>query len=197
MASAADELVRIADAGFARAQALAGEWMACRRGCTQCCHGVFGISQADARRLERGLVALGQRDPEAAAAIAARAWAAVERLAAEFPGDAGSGILGETDEERQRFEEFANDLPCPALMEETGACGLYEARPLTCRVFGAPLGTGDAIGVCELCFVDAPAKAVTAAAIPEPDAALVEAAEREAGEARGETIIPFALARVG
>jgi Fe-S-cluster containining protein len=39
---------------------------------------------------------------------------------------------------------------------QTGACDLYESRPITCRCFGPPvLCDSGAIGVCELCFAGA------------------------------------------
>ncbi len=49
------ELVQIVDRALARATERGGAWLACRPGCTPCCHGVFRISQLDALRLRAGL----------------------------------------------------------------------------------------------------------------------------------------------
>lgn len=62
-------LVQIVDAALAEANRLGGAWIACRPGCTQCCHGAFSISAGDLARLQEGLAA----DPVLAARVAQRA----------------------------------------------------------------------------------------------------------------------------
>src|ERR1700686_1500125 len=53
---AADQkLVQIVDAALAQTARKSGDWLACRKGCTQCCFGPFPISQLDAVRLRKGL----------------------------------------------------------------------------------------------------------------------------------------------
>jgi Fe-S-cluster containining protein len=156
------ELVQIVDASFAdaarRAQKADGEsWLACRAGCTPCCHGVFRISALDAERLRSALHELEQVDRARAEAIRERATRATETLQANFPGDPSTGVL--EPEETGRWEEFADlpeaDGPCPVLDPATGRCELYVGRPLTCRIFGPPVMQEEGIGVCELCFVGA------------------------------------------
>ena len=39
-----------------------------------------------------------------------------------FPGDPETGILTEDEEAERRFEDFANDEPCPVLDPATGIC---------------------------------------------------------------------------
>ncbi len=63
-----------------------------------------------------------------------------------------TGILDESEAGQARFDDFANDEPCPVLDPETGACDLYAARPMTCRVFGPPVRSEEGLGVCELCY---------------------------------------------
>jgi Fe-S-cluster containining protein len=98
----------------------------------------------------------------------------------------------------ERFEDFANDEPCPVLDPATGLCDLYAARPMTCRVFGPPLRTEGGLGVCELCFVGAEAEEIEAAEVhlesDELEAELMAEAERARGVA-GSTIIAWALGR--
>jgi Fe-S-cluster containining protein len=187
-------LVQIVDAATADAARRAGAWVKCAPGCTQCCIGVFAISQLDAARLRAGLADLAHSEPARAAAVRERAQKTLENLNAEFPGDARTGIL---DEERaEEFESFANDEPCPALDPATGLCDLYAARPMTCRVFGLPLETDDGLGVCELCFVGATEAEIAACELrtgsDEREAALEAEAEQAAG-ARGQTIVAWAL----
>lgn len=188
------QLVQIVDAATADAARRAGAWLKCASGCTQCCIGVFAISQLDAARLRAGLEDLEQSDPAKAAAVRRRAVDAVAKLAAEFPGDAASGVLDPARAEQ--FENFANDEPCPVLDPVTGLCDLYAARPMTCRVFGPPLRTGEGLGVCELCFVGATDDEIASAEVHLETDALEAALNSEAEQAtgrQGETIVAWAL----
>lgn len=190
-------LIQIVDAALANATRRGGDWIACRPGCTQCCVGVFPINQLDAARLRQGLTRLEGCEPERASHVRQRAREAVSRLAYDFPGDPITGLLDEGEEAEQRFADFANDEPCPALDPETGLCDLYEARPMTCRVFGPPVRSQDGLGVCELCFQGASDEEIAACEMnADPDdleSTLVEELEKASG-ARGQTIVAFCLA---
>lgn len=191
------KLIQIVNAALADVTRRSGEWLVCRPGCTQCCIGVFAISQLDALRLRRGLAGLEKRNPERASRLQHRARESVARLAPKFPGDTRSGLLHEGKEAEQRFADFANDEPCPALDPETGNCELYEFRPMTCRVFGPPVRTQEGLGVCELCFKGATAEEIASCEMnPDPDdleSRLLAELEKSTGQ-RGDTIIAFCLA---
>jgi Fe-S-cluster containining protein len=190
------ELVQIVDAAAADAARRAGHWLKCAPGCTQCCIGVFAISQLDASRLRQGLSGLRQSDPKRAAAVLQRAQDAVRRLSPQFPGDPEFGVLDEARDEE--FEDFANDEPCAALDPATGLCDLYAARPVTCRVFGPALRTAEGIGVCELCFVGADEEEIAACEVhldcDDLEAQLNVETETAAG-VKDNTIVAFALIR--
>jgi Fe-S-cluster containining protein len=106
-------------------------------------------------------------------------------------------VLNEGDDAAQRFSDFANDEPCPALDPATGNCELYESRPMTCRVFGPPVRSEDGLGVCELCFKGATDEEIAACEMkPDPDdleSALLKKLENATG-IHGNTIIAFCLA---
>jgi Fe-S-cluster containining protein len=190
-------LIQIVDSALADTARRSGEWLVCRRGCTQCCIGVFSINQLDARRLRQGLADLEALAPERATRVRERAREAVDRLAPEFPGDPVTGLLDEGEIAEQQFADFANDEPCPALDPATGNCELYESRPMTCRTFGPPVQSEGGLGVCELCFHGASDEEIAACEmISDPDdleSDLLRRLERSTG-ARGETIVAFALA---
>lgn len=190
-------LVQIVDFALADAAHRSGKWLVCRPGCTQCCFGVFAINQLDAVRLREGLTQMEDCAPERAARVRQRARDVVSRLSKEFPGDPITGLLDEGEEAEQRFAEFANDEPCPALDLETGLCELYESRPMTCRVFGPPIRSEDGLGVCELCFQGATDEEIAACemnADPENlESTLVEELEKTPG-VHGQTIVAFCLA---
>lgn len=191
------KLIQIVDSALADVSRRSGEWLACRPGCTQCCIGVFPINQLDAARLRRGLADLETHAPARARRVRARAKDAVARLSQDFPGDPATGVLGEGAEGEQRFSDFANDEPCPALDPATGNCELYESRPMTCRVFGPPVRSEGGLGVCELCFKGATDEEIAACEMkPDPDdleSDLLDKLEHATG-IRGNTIIAFCLA---
>lgn len=191
------KLIQIVDAALADVTRRSGDWLACRPGCTQCCVGVFAINQLDAARLQRGLRKLEAEAPARAAAVRERARDAVSRLAANFPGDAARGILGDSEECMEAFESFGNDEPCPALDPQSGLCELYEARPMTCRVFGPPVRSEDGLGVCELCFQGASSEEIAECEMVADPGNLEEtllAEVEKRSRKRGETIIAFCLA---
>ena len=169
-----------------------------------------------------GLRALRAADPERAEAVEGRAREWIAEFGKDFPGDLGTGVLGESEEEQARFEDFANDAPCPALNPETGLCDVYEWRPMTCRVFGPPvrlpanedvsagapvihptdedlsvvtpaMGAGDALACCELCFVGASEPEIAACEMAVPHE-LEARLVKETGRS-GETVVAFALLR--
>jgi Fe-S-cluster containining protein len=191
------ELIQIVDSALADVARRSGKRLVCRPGCTQCCIGAFAINQLDAVRLRQGFINLELREPERAGRLRQRAREAVSRLAKDFPGNPTTGMLDDGKEAEQRFADFANDEPCPALDPQTGLCELYESRPMTCRVFGPPVRSEDGLGVCELCFQDATDQEIAACEMnPDPDdleSTLNEELEKATGS-RGQTIVAFCLA---
>jgi Fe-S-cluster containining protein len=157
---------------------------------------VFAIHQLDALRLQQGLTDLETADPQRARRIRERAWASVGRLSGEFPGNVKTGVLDEGPEAEQRFEEFANDEPCPVLDPKTGLCDLYEARPMSCRTFGPPVQSDGGLGVCELCFHGATDEQIAACemvADPEDlESKLLVKLEKDRGVG-GRTVVAFCV----
>ncbi len=198
------ELVQIVDAALADAARRAGEWLVCRLGCTQCCYGAFAINGLDRLRLRAGMDALKRTEPDLAAEVLGRAQGWIAEYGESFPGDAGTGMLGDSEQDRERFEDFANEAACPALDPATGRCDVYAWRPMTCRVFGPPVrmdaGTGGGLarGHCELCFAGASESEVARCEMPVPhelEARLLDEIGENSIGARGETVVAFALLR--
>jgi Fe-S-cluster containining protein len=186
-------LVQIVDAALADTARRSGDWLVCKPGCAQCCIGVFAIDQLDAARLEQGLRELMGSDPERAQAVVERARRSVKGLSQDFPGDPATGLLDPGQE--ARFEDFANDEPCAALDPATGLCDLYSSRPMTCRVFGPPVRSGEGLGVCELCYHGATEEQIAACEMPVTglEEELLKEFEQSSGR-RGQTLVAFALA---
>ena len=191
------KLIQIVDAALADTGRRSKGGLVCRKGCTPCCIGVFAINQLDAARLRRGLAELAKRDAGRAVAVQQRAREAVARLSRDFPGDPATGLLGKTKEELRRFEDFANEEPCPALDLDEGTCDLYDSRPMTCRTFGPPVRAEGGLGVCELCYQGFSEHEIAACEmVPDPEdleSRLLKKVERDTG-LRGDTIIAYPLA---
>lgn len=190
------QLVEIMDAAFADAARRAGPRLLCKQGCTQCCHGAFAIDALDALRLHAGMEALRTAQPELTAKLERRARAWIEAYGAGFPGDPRTGALGTSDEEQARFEDYADDAPCPALDPETGLCEIYAWRPMTCRVFGPPVrtegpGGEQGLGHCELCFEGATQAEIAACEMQVPTALEEELLADTGSDV--ETVVAFAL----
>jgi len=186
-------LVQIMSAAFADSAERAGAHLVCRQGCTQCCHGAFALNPLDTLRLRSGMDILRATEPALAAQIEVRARAWVAEHGVEFPGDAETGVLGDSKLDQERFEDFANEAACPALDAVTGRCDVYAYRPMTCRAFGPPVrvGDGDALAHCELCFTGAEAIDVVACEMTVPHD--LEAELLEEIPAKDETVVAFAL----
>lgn len=194
-----NQLLHIVDSAFEDSARRSAAWLACRPGCHQCCVGAFTINQLDAERLRRGLAAMAKVTPKRAAQIQQRAKQYVQRQTKYFPGNPKTGILGITAKAQEQFEDFANDEPCPALSPKAGTCELYAFRPMTCRIFGPPVRSGDenGLGVCELCYRGASYEEIQQCEmkldIHKSESTLNAHVEAQAG-VKGETVVAWCLA---
>lgn len=186
------DLIQIMDAAWAEAARRSGPHLACRIGCTQCCHGAFAINALDAARLRAGMDELRSTDPARAAEIERRAQTWIAEHGSELPGDPATGVLGTSEADQHAFDDFANDAACPALDPASGQCSVYAWRPMTCRVFGPPVRMEDgALACCELCFTSAADEEIAACEMLVPhdfEADLI----RQLDDA-GETVVAYAL----
>ena len=129
-------LLATVDDWFGRVASRFPAKVACRRGCSECCHGLFDVTPLDAALLEAGLAAL----PEAErAAIRERARAVLEKAVAIEPRLGGRpDLAGLSDGTIDALCDAAGAVPCPVL-DPDGACLLYAHRPRVCRLNGLPV----------------------------------------------------------
>jgi hypothetical protein len=126
----------ITSAQTVREAAEGGRTIACRKGCSHCCHLVVPLSAPEALRLCEDLDALPAHRSRAVMQPllgGARRLLAAGPPAAGAAGGGGSGPGG-----RLGRWAAALNLPCPLLVGD--ACALYDRRPLACREH---LVTGD------------------------------------------------------
>jgi len=139
------DLIQIVTTALASATERSGSHLVCRPGCTQCCHGVFAISQQDAARLRDGLASLTQSDP-----------ARSQRIQPESPPPslasrpASPATRHRHPRRRPRrlpadesgWDDYANDEPCPVLDPPPNLRPLLSA-PHPLPTFGPPARTLD------------------------------------------------------
>ncbi|NLC71319.1 MAG: YkgJ family cysteine cluster protein [Desulfuromonadaceae bacterium] len=128
-------LLREVDSWFAGCIASAGtERIACGRGCSECCRGLFDITLLDAFLIQEAIADLPQAAREEARQRAVSRLPELKRLWPDLsPPYLLNGLPGE------EWMEMPEDdpTPCP-LLGENRLCLIYEARPMTCRLQGLP-----------------------------------------------------------
>jgi len=115
------------DREFQRNRRLHGKRMQCGRGCTDCCHQVFAITEVEAAEISREANRL---EPGLRERLVANAREYLPRRAAIFSAHGYIRAWGQLPKPEMR-------LACPALID--GACAFYERRPIYCRKVGMPL----------------------------------------------------------
>ncbi len=137
-----------ADGWFARAKAAALDSLPCRSGCHQCCIGPFAITVLDVARLHAGLSAVPRSRSRDIRSRAAAMVADIERV---YPRLAAAPFLDDwADAEIDRLVTDFQDRSCPALQAD-GTCGIYDWRPLTCRLMGVPEESDGLVhGACQI-----------------------------------------------
>lgn len=194
MANADALLLRIIDQAMAEAFTGSPDALRCGKGCFGCCIGPFPITTMDAARLRRGLA---QLPAATATAVQARAAEAVAAMLPRYPGDLQSGTLHPHRASELFSHPALKGIPCPALDLESGACTVYEFRPIACRTYGPAITLeGRHMPHCRLNYRGYTPEQVEACRVPvDPGpAGPAAAAEFEAlGQPIEQTSVAFAL----
>ena len=125
-----DRLVSRADKSFER---IAGEYpdcIACKPGCADCCHAVFGLFLIEAVFLKHDFDQLDEEEKQAAlkrGLAAEKELKTLERTLEEF----------KDDPRMSAYSMARARIRCPLLSDEN-TCILYPYRPITCRIYGIP-----------------------------------------------------------
>lgn len=140
-----EHIAKEADALFSHINSLHPHCAKCKPGCSDCCHALFDLSLVEAmyinqafkkafpHGLKRSKILENASEIDRKLTRAKR-----EMFEAEKNGESIGQIMNRASTLR---------APCP-LLDENDQCLLYEARPITCRLYGAPLAIGDESHVC-------------------------------------------------
>lgn len=148
-------LLREVDNWFEHCLDRHSESISCHRGCSECCRGLFDITLLDAIYLKQGFDRLPASVQES---IQIKTAGRLNALTDQWPGFSRPWILNSMPEEM--WDELMpedDETPCP-LLSDSGACLVYEHRPMTCRLNGIPMIDTDGEELfdewCTLNFVD-------------------------------------------
>jgi Fe-S-cluster containining protein len=135
LVSAYRDLLGEIDAWFERCLAAAPPGLlACRKGCSACCRGLFDITLLDAFLLKEGFAALPSATRET---VLARCRPRLAELQSRWPELHPPYLLsGLSDDSWMEMPE-GDETPCP-LLGDDGLCLIYPFRPMTCRLHGLP-----------------------------------------------------------
>lgn len=124
------------DRWFASCMERHADKIACGRGCSSCCRGLFDITLLDALFLRRGFDLV----PDAVRIRPRKkARALLAGLEARFPLFREPWLLNPIPEsEWDGLMPEDDETPC-VLLSEGGECLAYDYRPMTCRLNGIPL----------------------------------------------------------
>ncbi len=136
-----------ADALFEKIRSDFPSCVSCREGCSDCCNALFDLPLVEAMYINRAFGAKFGYGPERSAILERasdtdRQLTRIKRdlFRAEKAGEAPEKIMEDAARIKSR---------CP-LLGSDDRCVLYEARPITCRVYGVPTAIGGRGHVCGL-----------------------------------------------
>ncbi|MEJ2155322.1 MAG: YkgJ family cysteine cluster protein [Desulfobacteraceae bacterium] len=139
-------LVQQVDAVFKQVQEEYGECVACKVGCSDCCHALFDLTLIEAMFIKNQFdKVIPEQDRQKILERANVADRKVYKLKRE-----ASKAHQEGKPENQILEEMAEQrIRCP-LLDDHEKCEMYASRPITCRLYGIPTAIGGEARTCGL-----------------------------------------------
>lgn len=141
---------RLRDQADALFERVAGEYPQCVKcgpGCDDCCHALFDLSLVEAMYINQAFHNKFGYGPARSHILekASKSDRQLARLKRKMFLEEKAGT--KTDEILTQAALLR--IPCP-LLDDQHRCALYEARPITCRLYGIPLNIGGKSHVCGL-----------------------------------------------
>ncbi len=110
--------------------------IACGRGCSACCRGLFDITLLDALFLRSGFDRLPE---DVRQGVRLKAGARLDGITVQWPAFTSPWLLNPIPEaEWDAMMPDEDETPC-VLLSKQGTCLVYDHRPMTCRLNGIPL----------------------------------------------------------
>lgn len=134
-----ETLVVSADALFKQIYEGYPEEVICKKGCSSCCHALFDLSLVEALYINTKFNEL-ITDNMLRFEITNRA-SEVDRQTVKVKRELFRSVQKGKDSNEVLEEAAHLNMRCP-LLSDDDACLLYDARPVTCRIYGVPTAIG-------------------------------------------------------
>ena len=144
--SAYERLRDQADLIFAQvAKSQGPECVTCHKGCSDCCNALFDLSLVEAMYINHAFIKAFDYGPKRSEILtrADRADRQLTRMKRDLFHEEKKGI----DTMTIMNDAATMRMRCP-LLGDDGLCELYDARPITCRLYGIPTVIGNQGHVC-------------------------------------------------
>ncbi len=141
-----EALVQQVDAAFEKVQQEYGECVSCKLGCADCCHALFDLTLVEAIYIKNKFdEKFADKNRQAIIQRAEKTDRKVYKLKRQAHKDYESG-----KSENEILEEMSQvKMRCPLLADDD-QCAMYDARPITCRLYGVPTVIGGQGHTCGL-----------------------------------------------
>jgi len=139
-----EAIIGEADQVFDTVKAKFAQNVRCEKGCSDCCHALFDLTLVEALYLNTHF--LQRFSGKAKSEVLARADEA-DRLVHRLKRDAFKAAKEGADAQAILAEMAKVRVRCP-LLDDGGACLMYDKRPVTCRIYGVPTAIGGQAHTC-------------------------------------------------
>ncbi len=139
-----EAIIGEADQVFNTVKAKFSENVRCEKGCSDCCHALFDLTLVEALYLNKQF--LERFSGKAKSEVLARADEA-DRLVHRLKRDAFKAAKEGASAQAILAEMAKVRVRCP-LLDDAGACQMYDKRPVTCRIYGVPTAIGGQAHTC-------------------------------------------------
>lgn len=139
-----EAIIGEADQVFETVKGKYAENVRCEKGCSDCCHALFDLTLVEALYLNANF--LERFSGKAKNAVLEHADES-DRLVHRLKRDAFKAVKEGANAQEILAEMAKVRVRCP-LLDDDGACLMYDKRPVTCRIYGVPTAIGGQAHTC-------------------------------------------------
>jgi len=139
-----EAIIGEADQVFNTVKTKFAENVRCEKGCSDCCHALFDLTLVEALYLNSNFHQRFSGKPKNE--VLERADEA-DRLVHRLKRDAFKAVKEGANAQEILAEMAKVRVRCP-LLDDSGACQMYDKRPVTCRIYGVPTAIGGQAHTC-------------------------------------------------
>jgi Fe-S-cluster containining protein len=139
-----EAIIGEADQVFNTVRARYSENVRCEKGCSDCCHALFDLTLVEAMRVN---AAFNERFKGKDRTRVLKRADEADRLVHRLKRDAFKAVKDGKNAQDILLEMAKVRVRCP-LLDDDGLCEMYDARPVTCRIYGVPTAIGGEAHTC-------------------------------------------------